>query len=42
VHIAALPAAAVDTTGAGNCFCDTLAASRAEGQRNSRVVTTAR
>ena len=42
VHIAALPAAAVDTTGAGNCFCDTLAASLAEGQRNSRVVTTAR
>jgi sugar/nucleoside kinase (ribokinase family) len=41
MHIAALPVAAVDT-GAGDCFCGTLAASLAEGLRSSRVVTTAR
>jgi sugar/nucleoside kinase (ribokinase family) len=40
VHIAAV--AAVDTTGAGDCFCGTLAAFLAEGLRSSRVVTTAR
>ena len=42
VHIAALPLAAEDTTGAGDCFCGTLAASLADGLRSSRVVTTAR
>ena len=42
VRIAALPVAAVDTTGARDCLCGTLAACLADGLRRSRVVTTAR